>query len=144
MYLDAFPHPNVVLATSTALPRILLIDDDRLYIRRAARSLLGIADLRIVSGRNTAIEATQVWHPDIVILGMFLSDGDAMHLPDELRSRTSIPELSAIYLVKGPGALTRFQTFNGCFLGVVQRDAGPLGLLQAIRSALAQHHAFVA
>lgn len=136
MYLEFIRNAQDMVAAPAALPRILLIDDDRLYVRRVAKSLLGVADLRIADGRASALDVTSMWQPDVTILDMFLRDGDAMRLPDELRMRASSRHMSVIYLVKGPGALTRFQLLNGHFLGVVQRDTGTTGLLDAIRSAL--------
>jgi PleD family two-component response regulator len=118
-------------------PRILLVDDDRLYTRRAEAALLGLADLRVATGRRAALTATLSWAPDIAILDMFLPDGDALRLPDELQQRAATDEIGLIYLAKGPGAATRFQSLAGRFLGVVHRDAGSSGLLEAIRLASA-------
>ena len=66
---------------------------------------------------------------------MFLPDGDALRLPDELRHRCTATEIGVVYLAKGPGAATRFQSLDGRFFGVVHRDAGPSGLIDALRAA---------
>jgi DNA-binding NarL/FixJ family response regulator len=135
MTLDAAHESNAGFALSNTLPRVLLVDDDPLYPRRAAVALLGIAELRVVTSRSAAIATAVSWQPHIAILDMFLPDGDALHLPDELQRCTAVNELGVIYLAKGPGAATRFQSLDGRFFGVVHRDAGPTDLLRAIRLA---------
>src|SRR5690349_21847450 len=132
MHLDHTPARYPHVAMSPRLPRVLIVDDDRLYARRAALVLADIAELRVVEGRCAAMRVVGTWLPDIVILDMFLTDGDALYLPDELRALATDHALGIIYLSKGPGAATRFQSLDGGFLGMVDRDSGSSGLRQAI------------
>lgn len=142
MYLNMLSDCNALAATPSAKPRVLLIDDDLFYTRRAALSLVGVADLRVVGSRTAALKVTCAWKPDIVLLDMFLPDGDALLLPDELRLSAEGGDISVIYLAKGAGAATRFQSLGGKFLGVVHRDSGSAGLQRAIQLAWQPSMAF--
>lgn len=117
-------------------PRVLLVDDDPLYVRRATIALTGTADLRIASTREAALAAIADWWPDVVVLDMFLRDGDAIRLPEELRARGRSRVLGVVYLAKGAGAQTRFQSLGTNFLGVVERERDAEALRAALRAAL--------
>lgn len=116
-------------------PRVLLVDDDPLYVRRAMLALAGTADLRIAASREAALALITDWWPDVVVLDMFLRDGDAIRLPEELRARGRSRSLGVVYLTKGAGARTRFQSLGTNFLGVVERERGAEALRAALRAA---------
>jgi CheY-like chemotaxis protein len=116
--------------------RVLLVDDDPLYVRRASRILGCHVDLQVAASRCAALDATADWQPDVIVLDMLLGDADAFRLIDELRARYRDAAPGVVYLAKGPGSIQRLQGDAGSFLGVVKRDAGIDALLVAILAAL--------
>ena len=117
-------------------PRVLLIDDDPLYTRRAQASLQNCVDLRIETCSTRAIATARCWAPQVIVVDMFLADCDCFVLLEELRSRVESPARSVIYLSQGPGAETRFRRDEHGFLAVVHRDAGTDGLRDAVALAI--------
>lgn len=116
--------------------RVLLVDDDPLYTRRAVRELGDSVDLQIVTNRSEALALTESWYPDVVVVDMLLRDADAFWLLDELRHRCRDAALGVVYLAKGPGSIQRFWAEGGAFLGVVKRESGIEILRSAISSAV--------
>lgn len=117
--------------------RVLIVDDDALYVRRARAALKDSVDLQIVSSHDDAIAATADWAPDVVVVDSLLGNEAAFNLLDNLRERhvNSVP--SVVYVARGAGAIHRMQSDSTSFLGVVKRESGTEGLLAAIRQAVA-------
>lgn len=115
--------------------RVLMVDDDVLYTRRARLALDEAVELMIVQTRAEALAAAESWAPDLIVLDLFFGDSDAFHLLDELQSQRSRLPLSVIYLAKGAGSSTRIQKDGDTFLGVVQRDGGVERLRDAVITA---------
>ena len=116
--------------------RVLLVDDDPLFIRRAQSAFDESVDLQVVSTGTAALRATAGWQPNVVVLDMFLREGDTFDVLDELRQRRHPGCRGVICLVKGPGAATHFEAVDGTFLGVLRREAGTDGLRDAVNCAL--------
>jgi CheY-like chemotaxis protein len=118
--------------------RVLLVDTDSFFTRRARRLLEDRVDLHVAGNRWEALSAARTWMPDVVVLDMLLNDGDSFLLVDELRKQTAEDrrQLAVIYLSRGPGSATRCQADAGGFLGVVTRDAGPDCLCSVVQMAL--------
>lgn len=124
--------------------RVLMVDDDVLYARRARLALDGTVELRVAQSRFEALAAVDRWSPELVILDLFFGDSDAFRLLDELRSTRPLLPLSVIYLAKGPGSSTSCQNDGDTFLGVIQRDAGIEELRHAVIAATSASRVAVA
>jgi CheY-like chemotaxis protein len=123
--------------------RVLLVDDDPLYVRRACRAFGDVVDLQVASNRDDALLATEGWFPDVVVVDMLLGDADAFRLLDELRMRCRNAALNVVYLAKGPGSIQRWQSDAGTFLGVVKRESGIEALREVVVTAIRGSHGVV-
>jgi PleD family two-component response regulator len=117
--------------------RVLLVDDDQLFIRRMQRALDGEIDLQVATTSRDALTTAAGWTPDVVVIDPFLGDADSFGLLDQLRASWSGSGVGVICLSKGAGAATRYQTADEGFFGMVLRDAGTDGVCDALRFALA-------
>lgn len=117
--------------------RVLIVDDDPFFVRRARAALEGTVELQIFSDRDAALAATEQWSPDVVMVDVMVGDTGAFGLLDEMRERClgGVPRI--LYLAKGPGSIHRLQPGDGSFLGVIKRESSLDGLMQAVRCALA-------
>jgi CheY-like chemotaxis protein len=132
-----WPDDDRVLRSREAMVslRVLIVDDDPLYARRA-RKLLGSAyDLRIARSCAEALREVELASPDVVVLEMFPDNTDAFRLLDDLRARMAPGPVSVIFLSRGPGSATRYCTDHDTFFGVVSRDSGPEALCDALLEA---------
>ncbi len=117
--------------------RVLLVDDDQLFIRRMQRALDGAMDLQVATTTCAALSTAAGWKPDVVVIDPLLGDADSFGLLDRLRASWCGASVGVICLSKGPGAVTRYQTADEGFFGAVMRDAGTDGVCAALRFALA-------
>ncbi|HYI16668.1 MAG TPA: response regulator [Thermomicrobiales bacterium] len=117
--------------------RVLLVDDDQLFIRRMQRALDGELDLQVATTSCDALTRTADWMPDIVVLDPLLGDADSFGLLDRLRASWQGAGVGVICLSRGAGSLTRYQRADEGFYGTVMRDSGTEGVCHAVRFALA-------
>jgi DNA-binding NarL/FixJ family response regulator len=121
--------------------RILLIDDDPFFARRA-KTLFDLdsqIDLQVVTTVAEASDAIDFWQPDIVVLDLLLADRCSFALLDALSTRRRAARIGVICLADGAGSGKRYHhcTDGGQFLGVLRRDAGPEALREAVAVAIA-------
>jgi CheY-like chemotaxis protein len=124
--------------------RVLLIDDDPLYVRRARRVFDDSVDLQVAASRGEVLDVTTSWYPDVIVVDMLLRDADAFAMLDELRSRGGGRQLSVVFLTKGPGAIQQFWSESDALLGVVKRESCIKVLRDAVISAISMLPAHVA
>jgi DNA-binding response OmpR family regulator len=117
--------------------RVLLVDDDQLFIRRMQRALDGHIDLQVATTSRDALSTAAGWTPDVVVIDPLLKDADSFGLLDRLRATWTGAGVGVICLSQGAGALTRYQLAGEGFFGMVMRDAGTEGVCDALRFALA-------
>lgn len=117
--------------------RVLLVDDDQLFIRRMQRALDGSMDLQVATTSCDALTKAADWKPDVVVIDSLLGDADSFGLLDKLRASWCGVGVGVICLSRGAGAATRYQTADEGFFGTVLRDAGTDGVCDALRFALA-------
>jgi CheY-like chemotaxis protein len=120
----------------TPTARVLIVDNDRLFLLRAHAALSASVELQIVSSRDDALTATRDWRPDVVVVGSMMEDVETFSLLDEIRDRCLDDEPGVVYLTKGPGASQRLHHGNGTFLGMIRRDSGIEGLTNAVACAI--------
>ncbi|HUG16801.1 MAG TPA: hypothetical protein VMM78_17475 [Thermomicrobiales bacterium] len=116
--------------------RVLIVDDDAFFVRRARAALEGSFELQIVSNRDAALAAIETWAPDIVVLDATLGGSGAFGLLDEMRTSCLDGVPRVLFVAKGPGSIHRLQVDGSSFLGVILRESGMDGLLAAVRCAL--------
>lgn len=116
--------------------RVLLVDDDLLFIRRMQRALDGEIDLQVATTSRDALTRAAAWTPDVVVIDPLLNDADSFGLLDRLRESWSGAGVGVICLSRGAGALTRYQAANEGFFGTVMRESGTDGVRHALRFAL--------
>lgn len=77
---------------STALPRILVVDDE-VAIQRFLRTVLGAKDfeLSVANNGQEALQATAQIKPDIILLDLGLPDMDGVEVIKRLREWTQVP-----------------------------------------------------
>jgi two-component system, OmpR family, response regulator len=117
--------------------RVLLVDDDQLFIRRMQRALDGEIDLQVATTSRDALSRAADFTPDVVVIDSLLGDADSHGLLDRLRASWPGSGVGVICLAQGAGALTRYQQMGEGFFGMVMRDSGTEGVCAALRSALA-------
>jgi DNA-binding NarL/FixJ family response regulator len=117
--------------------RVLLVDDDPIFVRGARAALCDVVDLYVVSEGHAALAAADLLRPELVIVDVLLRGTDAFGLLDQLRARMGPRARAVILLAKGPGAVSRGELWEGEFLGVHRRDAGPQALQDVVQRGLA-------
>jgi len=77
---------------SGAGARILVVDDEAAILRALERNLQGHGfQVETASTAANALEASERWHPDAVILDLGLADGDGFDVIRTLRTRSATP-----------------------------------------------------
>lgn len=113
--------------------RVLILDDDPLFTRRALLRASADVDIRVCANRYDALQTATAWEPDIIVLDLLLGGTDETALLDQLPDRAGTPR-SVVYLSRGTGAATHFvRDGSGSLFGVIQRDAGLDHLWDAVR-----------
>lgn len=115
--------------------RVLLVDDDPLFTRRAELALGTMVDVRVARTQRDALTTAESWRPDAVVVDVMLTDSDAFRLLEELRSRVG-GQLAVICLTKGPGSRTWLFDDGVAFFGVMRREAGIDTLQLAVARAV--------
>jgi DNA-binding NarL/FixJ family response regulator len=116
--------------------RVLLVDDDQLFIRRLQRALDGMLELQVATTGRDALTQAADWTPDVVVIDPLLGDTDSFCVLDTLRATRTGSGVGVICLSRGAGSLTRYQTAEEGFFGTVMRDAGTEAVCDALRFAL--------
>jgi len=117
--------------------RVLLVDDDQLFIRRLQRALDGQLDLQVATTGRDALTQAASWTPDVVVIDPMLGDTDSFGVLDTLRDARPERKVGVICLSRGAGSLTRFQRAADGFFGTVMRESGTEAVCDALRFALA-------
>ena len=117
--------------------RVLLVDDDQLFIRRMQRALDGEIDLQVATTSRDALSRAADFTPDVVVIDPLLGDADSLGLLDRLRAAWPKSGVGVICLAKGAGSLTRYQQMGEGFFGMVMRESGTEVVCDALRFALA-------
>ena len=77
---------------SVAGARILVVDDEAAIRRALERNLHGHGfQVETADTASSALEASERWHPDAVILDLGLTDGDGFDVIRALRARSATP-----------------------------------------------------
>lgn len=116
--------------------RILLIDDDPVFIKRVQAVLGDTVDLRIVSVAHDAIQTCATWQPDLILLDVHITPGDSFKILDDLTKGTFGQPISVLCLSRGAGSATHVQSFGDAVFGILKRETDQDSLAAAISKAL--------
>jgi DNA-binding NarL/FixJ family response regulator len=116
--------------------RVLLIDDDPLFIRRLKDALGDSVNLQVVSIADDAISACSEWQPDLVLLDVLIAPGDSFSILDDISRAERAGQFSVLCLSRGAGSTTRLQSFGNAVFGILKREADREALATTVNQAL--------
>lgn len=124
------------MSESAETKRVLLVDDDPEFITGLRDALQNIVELHVVDKASEAVSVSRAWKPDLVILDVLLTEGDAFQLLDQIRAVRDDEPYGVVYLAKGRGAHTQYQPFGNELFGILERDLNVIQLRTEVRRAL--------
>ena len=116
--------------------RVLLIDDDPVFIRRIRSVLEHSVDLKVVSVADEAIRTCSTWRPDLILLDVHIAPGDSFQILDDITRGSLGAPISVLCLSRGAGSTTRLQSFGDAVFGILKREIDQDTLLAAVSKAL--------
>ncbi len=117
--------------------RVLVVDDDVSFIRRATISLAPVADVASVTSSEELLGQVYQWLPDIVLLNMLLDDRDGFVLLEELLQLDLDHPLFVFCTTSGPSSITRQPSCANWPVGTLPRTARLEHLRDTVARALA-------
>lgn len=140
--------PSVIparpVATAAAL-RVVVVDAHPITRTGICAILEEHGGLRPIAQTDSAVEARQLvgsTHPDIVVLGVSLTDGDGIELCQELRLRSSTIGIVILSATPDGGELLR--ALDAGASAFVSKCASPQELASAVRHSAAAPGSFTA
>lgn len=121
---------------ASMVKRVLLIDDDPLFIRALRATLTDQVDLRVVSVADDAVRITNEWRPNLILLDVHIAPGDSFLVLDELTKGCREQRSSVICLSRGAGSTTRIQRYGQTVFGTLNRTATRDQIAEAVLHAL--------
>lgn len=116
--------------------RVLLIDDDPLFIERLREVLGSSVSLQVVSVAEDALRACLTWRPHLILLDVLIGPGDPFKILDDISSQDHSERLAVLCLSRGAGSTTRLQSFGDTIFGTLRRETDTESLLTTIARAL--------
>lgn len=116
--------------------RVLLIDDDPVFIRRIQSLLEASVDVQVVSVADEAIRVCTTWRPDLILLDVHIAPGDSFQILDDITGSSIGAPISVLCLSRGAGSATRLQSFGDAVFGILKREVDQSTLLAAVSQAL--------
>lgn len=118
------------------MKRVLLIDDDPLFIQRLKDALGDSISLQVVSVADDAISACALWQPDLVLLDVLIAPGDSFSILDDISRSERAGQFSVLCLSRGAGSTTRLQSFGNAVFGILKRETDREALAATVNQAL--------
>lgn len=113
--------------------RILLVDDDPVYLRTLERSLEGQpVDLALCDNAVEALVKVGSFRPHLILLDVLMPGMDGFETVDRLRQN---PETAEIILALVSGAMTEEMKERALDLGVAATLTKPVDVLELVRLA---------
>ena len=116
--------------------RVLLIDDDPLFIERLRDVLGSSVNLQVVSVAEDAMQVYLSWRPHLILLDVLIAPGDPFQILDDISSQGHGEQAAVLCLSRGAGSTTRLQSFGDTIFGTLKREIDTAGLLTTISRAL--------
>lgn len=117
--------------------RVLVVDDDVSFIRRAMVSLGDLASVESVASGAELLRCVYRWLPDVVLLNMLLGDRDGFLLLEELLELNLEHPPFVFCTTSGPSSVTRLPGSSSWPVGTISRSARLEQLRNTIELALA-------
>ncbi len=117
------------------LTRILLVDDDPVFLGRAHQALDPFARLQTVSNGCAALQTLSQWQPDVVLFDLLLNDLDGFTFL-EIINRSGLERRPFILCTTdGRGADTRIRPLPNWDVGTLVRSSSIVQLRTAVLQA---------
>ncbi|MEZ4521378.1 MAG: hypothetical protein R3A46_07025 [Thermomicrobiales bacterium] len=102
--------------------RILLVDDDPVFIEKAMGILPGLAEVCIAGDVEEALELNLSLRPDLIMLDALIGTGDSLALLDAFREARPTERFGIVCLTKGRGAVSVVEPFGDEVFGMICRE----------------------
>lgn len=117
--------------------RVLLVDDDASFVRRATVSLGSLADVECVTTGEELLGCVYQQLPDIVLLNMMLADRDGFLLLEELLHLDLDRPPFVFCTTSGPLSINRLSTSPDWPVGTIARSSRLEQLRHVVKTVLA-------
>jgi PleD family two-component response regulator len=116
--------------------RVLLVDDDPVFIERAREILSSLAQVRVVGDADAALAENLAWRPELIMLDALFGTGDSFALLDALKQARPMERIGIICLTKGRGALNHMEPFADEVFGMIRREPEEVDLRLQVEEAV--------
>jgi CheY-like chemotaxis protein len=120
--------------------RVLLVDDDPVFIGRAAQALRPFASIRTVTSGSAALTTIPFWQPNVILFDLLMTDLDGFSF---LEAIPTVPVKDPPFILctsDGLGAGTRVRPLPNWRVGTLLRSSSihqlRVAVLQAARCQL--------
>jgi CheY-like chemotaxis protein len=120
----------------TDMTRVLVVDDDPVFIGRAREALEQLSRVRVVTSGAEALSTVPIWRPDVVVFDLLMNDLDGFTFLEELSLTSSEVAPFVLYTTDGRGADTRIRPLTCWQVGTVLRSSDVEQLRSAVIQAL--------
>ncbi len=120
-----------------AAARVLVVDDDASFIRRATVSLGTLADVESVTTGEGLLRCVYRQLPDIVLLNMMLADRDGFLMLEELLELDLDKPPFVFCTTSGPLSINRLSTSPEWRVGTISRTSRLEQLRSVVKTVLA-------
>lgn len=117
--------------------RVLVVDDDASFVRRATVSLGTVANVESVTSGEELVGRVSRSVPDIILLSLLLDDSDGFNLLEELLELDLDRPPFVFCTTSGPASTTRLPTCRDWPVGTISRTARLELLRDTVECALA-------
>ncbi|HVB66019.1 MAG TPA: response regulator [Nitrolancea sp.] len=124
--------------------RVLVVDDDVTFIRRATVSLGSLAVIECIASGEDLLRYVRYWLPDVVVLSLLLDDRDGFQLLEELLSLDISTPPYVLCAISGPAAATRVSPYAEWPVGTISRTAQLHQLRDAVQTAIESREELIA
>jgi CheY-like chemotaxis protein len=119
--------------------RVLIVDDDPVFLSRATVALDGITDLRSAPNGRRALAVVGTWRPDIILLDMLLEDLDGFTFLEQLSDVGLEHPPFILCTTDGHGAGTRVRPLPSWQVGTILRSSTSYQIRDAVLQAVSCH-----
>ena len=116
--------------------RVLVVDDDAAFIRRAMVSLGAAADVKSVASGEDLLRRIYNWLPDVVLLNMLLDDRDGFQMLEEILDVDLDRRPFVFCTTSGPSSTNRLSDRPEWPVGTISRTSRLEHLRDTIKSAI--------
>lgn len=116
--------------------RVLLVDDDPIFVDRAMIALEPITDVRTVQSGSGALSVASFWQPDVILLDMLLDDVDGFTFLERLSEAGLSRPPFILFTTDGRGAGTRVRPLPDWKVGTLLRSSSTSELRSAVLQAV--------